>query len=292
MRHHTHLSFEFFPPKTDDGKINLEKTALQLTDVAPQFFSVTFGAGGSTRLGTLETVKRLRQITNIPVAPHLSCIGATRDDVTALLQEYKALGVRRLVALRGDMPNGIIHHHEMSYACDLVLLIRQTMGDYFHIEVAAYPECHPQSPHAIADIIHFKKKVDAGANSAITQYFYNPDAYFIYRDECAKQGIHIPIIPGIMPITHFEKLKRFSDLCGAEIPRWISSRLEAYQNDSTSLESFGHEVVSHLCERLLAGGAPGLHFYTLNQSQASLGLVNSLTQSQQTLGIHAQQFSE
>ena len=274
-----HLSFEFFPPKTAEGKQTLEKTALLLTEKSPQFFSVTFGAGGSTREGTIDAVKMLRKNTGIAVAPHLACMGSSREEIHAVLQEYKSLGVRRIIALRGDMPSGMGHTGELRYASELVSLIREATGDHFHIEVAAYPECHPQSKNAMDGIIHFKQKVDAGASSAITQYFYNPDAYFYFMDHCAKLGIYLPVTPGIMPITHYERLQRFSDMCGAEIPRWIRSRLEAYGDDSVSVQAFGLEVVHNLCDRLLAGGAPGLHFYTLNQAQSSLSLVKMLSQS-------------
>ncbi|MDR3476826.1 MAG: methylenetetrahydrofolate reductase [NAD(P)H] [Gammaproteobacteria bacterium] len=268
-----HLSFEFFPPKTIDGKANLEKNALLLMAEAPQFFSVTFGAGGGTREGTIDAVKMLHEKTAIPVAPHLACVGSIREEIIAILQEYKALGVRRIVALRGDMPSGMGQAGDLKFASELVALIRETTQDHFHIEVAAYPECHPQAKNAESDILNFKKKVDAGANSAITQYFFNPDAYFYFLDHCAKHGIFIPITPGIMPITQFGRLQRFSDMCGAEIPRWIRCRLESYGDDILSQQSFGLEVVHHLCERLLAGGAPGLHFYTLNHAESSLALL-------------------
>jgi methylenetetrahydrofolate reductase (NADPH) len=272
----TNISFEFFPPKTPEGKNNLQAAALQLADAHPTFFSVTFGAGGSTREGTIETVKMLQEKTPVSVTPHLACIGSSREEIIEILQCYQSLGINRLVALRGDLPSGMGQGGEFRYAAELVTLIRETTQDHFHIEVAAYPEFHPQAANAAADMLHFKQKVQAGANSAITQYFFNPDAYFYFRDYCAKEEIFIPITPGIMPITHFSKLVRFSDMCGAEIPRWIRKRLESYGDDMESIQAFGTEVVYDLCQRLLAGGAPGLHFYTLNHAEASLTLLKML----------------
>lgn len=270
------ISFEFFPPKTPEGLNNLELTATKLSSLEPQFFSVTFGAGGSTREGTFKAVSALQEVTLTPIAPHLSCIGSTREDLIQILDKYKTLGIKRIVALRGDLPSGMGQSGEFKYASELVQLIRKIHGDHFHIEVAAYPEFHPQSKNAIEDVLNFKTKVEAGANSAITQYFFNPDAYFYYLDQCAKQNIFIPIIPGIMPITQFSKLVRFSDMCGAEIPRWIRKRFEAYGDDQESIKSFGIEVIHDLCQRLIEGGAPGLHFYTLNHFEASMVLVPSL----------------
>jgi methylenetetrahydrofolate reductase (NADPH) len=268
------ISFEFFPPKTEEAVSNLLQAASQLAACQPQFFSVTFGAGGSTRDGSMDTVKRLQQST-IPVAPHLSCIGSNRQELLQILQKYKAMGVRRIVALRGDLPSGMGEAGELAYASDLVTLIRQATGNYFHIEVAAYPEIHPQALSARDEILNLKRKMDAGANSAITQYFFNPDAYFYYLEECVREKVNIPVTPGIMPITQFSRLARFSDACGAEIPRWIRRRLESYGDDIDSIKKFGLEVVSSLCEKLIAGGAPGLHFYTLNKAETSLKILES-----------------
>jgi methylenetetrahydrofolate reductase (NADPH) len=270
------LSFEFYPPKTADGAIHLAVEAGELASAGPEFFSVTFGAGGSTREGTLETVSTLQKKTKIPVAPHLSCIGATKKEISETLQRFKALGIKRIVALRGDLPSGMGNGGELRYAHELVELIRAETQDHFHIEIAAYPEVHPQAENARADILNFRKKVEAGANSAITQYFFNPDAYFYYLDYCAQHGIFIPITPGILPITNFSRLVRFSDMCGAEIPRWIRRRLESYGDDVQAIQDFGYEVVHDLCQRLIKGGAPGLHFYTLNHSEASLNLLKML----------------
>lgn len=273
------ISFEFFPPKTPIGMEHLDEAAMTLEKLAPAFFSVTFGAGGSTREGTLQTVKMLQANTKIPVAPHLACVGCTRAELAQIIEGYKALGLNRIVALRGDLPSGMGQSGELRYANELVSLIREITGDHFHIEVAAYPEFHPQSKNAEDEIMNFKTKIDAGANSAITQYFFNPDAYFYFRDACAKVGIFTPITPGIMPITQFAKLVRFSDMCGAEIPRWIRKRLESYGDDVESIKSFGIEVIHSLCENLLKGGAPGLHFYTLNHPEASLAIVPLLKEN-------------
>lgn len=273
------ISFEFFPPKTPIGIEHLNETALKLEKFAPEFFSVTFGAGGSTREGTLQTVQMLQTNTSIPVAPHLACVGCTRAELISIIQQYKALNLKRIVALRGDLPSGMGQSGELKHASELVSLIRETTGDHFHIEVAAYPEFHPQSLNAEDEIMHFKAKMDAGANSAITQYFFNADAYFYFLDECAKVGINNPIMPGIMPITQFAKLVRFSDMCGAEIPRWIRKRLQSYGDDIESIKAFGLEVVYDLCEQLIQGGAPGLHFYTLNHFEASSALVSLLKKS-------------
>jgi methylenetetrahydrofolate reductase (NADPH) len=270
------VSFEFFPPKTPEGNKILQESAMALCQLNPDFFSVTFGAGGSTREGTLEAVTWLQQHTSIPVAPHLACVGLTRAELTQIIQKYQSLGIKRIVALRGDLPSGMGHSGELPYADQLVSLIRDITQDYFHIEVAAYPEIHPQAKDAFHDLENLKRKADAGANSAITQYFFNPDAYFYFLDECAKYNISIPIVPGIMPITHFGKLIRFSDMCGAEIPRWIRKRLESYGEDLASVEAFGLDIVHTLCENLIKGGAPGLHFYTLNHSQASVKLMKEL----------------
>ncbi|MDR3491500.1 MAG: methylenetetrahydrofolate reductase [NAD(P)H] [Gammaproteobacteria bacterium] len=277
MKHNSlRISFEFYPPKTDEGHKNLQKAALAIAKVEPDFFSVTYGAGGSLQNGTVAVVKELQKSLSVPVAPHLTCINSTREEISSLLTLYKSLGVKRIVALRGDLPAGVQNTGELKFASDLIHLIRDTTQDYFQIEVGAYPEFHPQSQNALDDVLNFKKKVEAGATNAITQYFYNPDAYFNYIDYCAKLGIYIPIIPGIMPITHFEKLARFSALCGAEIPQWIAKRLSAYGDDEESVQAFGLEVVYDLCQRLIAGGAPGLHFYTLNQAEVSLRLLKLL----------------
>ena len=270
------LSFEFFPPKTPEGVNALQQTAQALAPISPNFFSVTFGAGGSTREGTLEAVTKLQQ-TTIAIAPHLACIGLMRADLISLLQTYQALGIKRIIALRGDMPSDMGQPGELKFADQLVTLIREITHDLFNIEVAAYPEVHPQAKNARDDLHHFKKKVDAGANGAITQYFFNPDSYFYFVDQCINQGISIPIIPGIMPITHFAKLVRFSAMCGAEIPRWIERRLASYADDPESIQAFGLEVVYNLCERLINGGVSGLHFYTLNHADTSLKLVDMLS---------------
>lgn len=270
------ISFEFFPPKTTEGMVKLHNTALQLAKCQPKFFSVTFGAGGSTRDGTIETVKMLQKATSVPAAPHLSCVGESRAEIIKILKLYRELGIKRIVALRGDLPSGMGQSGELPYAKDLVNLIRAETQDFFHVEVAAYPECHPQALNAQQDIMNLKQKMDVGANSAITQYFFNADAYFYFVDACTKQGINIPIVPGIMPIASFAKLVRFSDSCGAEIPRWVRKRLEAYGDDVESIHSAGIEIVHGLCERLISGGAPGMHFYTLNHADTSVQLLDLL----------------
>ena len=267
------LSFEFFPPKTPDGMDKLRATRQQLAQLNPEFFSVTFGAGGSTRDRTLETVVEIQREGH-KAAPHLSCIGSTRESIRTILEEYQSHGIRHIVALRGDLPSGMVSAGEFRYANELVEFIRAETGDWFEIEVAAYPEFHPQAPSAQADLASFKRKVDAGANAAITQYFYNADAYFNFVDECAAMGITVPIVPGIMPIGNFSQLARFSDACGAEIPRWLRLKLQGYGEDSASIRACGLDVVTGLCERLLRGGAPGLHFYTLNQA----GLISTIWQ--------------
>src|SRR5512134_4018982 len=261
-------SFEFFPPKTPDGKEKLRATWQALAKLKPRFFSCTYGAGGSTREGTLETVLEIREAGH-DAAPHISCVAATRQDIAEQLERYKANGIRHLVALRGDLPSGLAASGEFRYASELVAFIRKTTGDWFHIDVACYPEFHPQTRSAEDEVKHFKKKVDAGADSAITQYFYNADAYFRFVDECRAAGLSLPIVPGIMPIGNFSQLARFSDACGAEIPRWMRLKLEGYRDDSASIRAFGLDVVTALCGKLLAAGAPGLHFYTLNQAALS-----------------------
>lgn len=263
------FSCEFFPPRTDAGVEKLLQTREALDVVIqPAYYSVTFGAGGATRDRTLETVKLLCA-SNAQVAPHISCIGSSKQQISELLDEYRKLGVKRLVALRGDMPDNGESTGELSHANELVSYIRETTGDHFIIEVAAYPEYHPEATTPQSDFEYFKQKIAAGANSAITQYFYNIDAYRRFMDNCRQANIDIPVTPGIMPITSYQSLVRFSDLCGAEIPRWIRKQLEAYADDSESLLAFGLDVVSSLCQRLLDEGAPGLHFYTLNQAEAS-----------------------
>ena len=258
-------SFEFFPPKTAEGMAKLGETRRQLAQLGPKFFSVTFGAGGATRDRTLETVLQI-QAEGLEAAPHLSCIASGRDEIRAILAQYRRHGIRHLVALRGDLPSGEVAASDFRYANELVEFIRQETGDWFEIEVAAYPEVHPEARSARADLEAFKRKVDAGASAAITQYFYNADAYFYFRDECEALGIAIPLVPGVMPIYNFNQLARFSAVCGAEIPRWLRLRLQDYGDDLASLRAFGLDVVTELCDRLLTGGAPGLHFYTLNQA--------------------------
>ena len=259
------FSFEFFPPKTPEGMDKLRATRDRLALLKPKFFSVTFGAGGSTRDHSLETVLDIQR-AGYAAAPHLSCIGSTHDNIRAILQEYQTHGIRHIVALRGDLPSGMASTGEFRYANELVEFIRSETGDWFNIEVAAYPEYHPQARSARDDLLNFKRKVDAGANSAITQYFFNADAYFNFVDECAALGLTLPIVPGIMPIGNFSQLARFSDACGAEIPRWMRKQLEGYSDDIESIRAFGLDVVTDLCERLLKAGAPGLHFYTMNQA--------------------------
>jgi len=263
------FSFEFYPPQTPEGAEKLAVVRKQLAVLQPDYFSVTFGAGGSTRERTLEVVQQIKT-EGLEVAPHLSCVGSTRDNIRSILQTYRQLGIRRIVALRGDLPSGMAGIGEFQYANELVSFIRAETGEHFHIEVAAYPEFHPQAKSPLDDLLNFRRKVAAGANSAITQYFYNADAYFRFTEECRKLGVAAPIIPGIMPIVRFSQLARFSDACGAEIPRWMRKTLESYGDDNESVQAFGLDVVTQLCEKLLAGGAPGLHFYTLNQADPSL----------------------
>ena len=258
-------SFEFFPPKTPEGTVKLREARRQLAQLGPKFFSVTFGAGGSTRERTLETVLEIKA-EGSEAAPHLSCISSTRNDIRAILAQYQAHGIRHIITLRGDLPSGEVTGGDFHFASELVEFIRQETGDWFDIEVAAYPEIHPEAPSARADMDNFRRKVDAGANAAITQYFYNADAYFRFVDECDAMGIAIPVYPGVMPIYNFIQLARFSAGCGAEIPRWLRMRLQDYGDDLTSIRALGLDVVTELCDRLLAGGAPGLHFYTLNQA--------------------------
>ena len=265
------FSFEFYPPKTPEGKEKLRATWQQLAKLKPRFFSVTFGAGGSTQQGTLETVLEIRAAGQ-DAAPHLSCVASNRAEIAAVLSRYKESGIRHVVALRGDLPSGIASSGELRYANELVAFIRETTGDWFQVEVACYPEYHPQTRNAADEVTNFKRKVDAGANSAITQYFYNTDAYFRFVDECEAAGIKVPIVPGIMPIGNFSQLARFSDACGAEIPRWMRIKFESFRDDTASIRAFGLDVVTGLCEKLLAAGAPGLHFYTLNQPGPTISI--------------------
>ena len=269
-------SFEFFPPKTDQGAEKLLAVSKKLAAKNPCFFSVTFGAGGSTQERTLETVIAIKQHTGIDVAPHLSCIGSTRERIRDILNTYIDNGIHHLVALRGDMPSGMHTAGEFRYANELVEFIRAETGQHFFIEVAAYPEFHPQSRNPEADLANFKRKVDAGADAALTQYFYNVDAYTAFVDGCEKLGIEIPIVPGIMPITNYSSLARFSDACGAEIPRWIRRRLEGFGDDVESIKAFGLDVTTELCRKLLECGAPGLHFYSMNQAEPTLTIWNNL----------------
>ena len=269
------VSVEFFPPKTLEGVAKLRVVRQQLYAIKPEFCSVTFGAGGSTQEGTFNAVSEILA-EGVSAASHFSCIGATHQTVRAQLATLKAMGVKRLVALRGDLPSGYGAGGEFHYASDLVAFIRAETGDDFHIEVAAYPETHPQSKSPHSDLQAFAAKVGAGANSAITQYFYNPDAYFRFVDDLAAMGLNVPIVPGIMPITSSTQLMRFSDASGAEIPRWIRLRLQSFGDDTASIKAFGLDVVTSLCEQLRAGGAPALHFYTMNQSVATLALCERL----------------
>ncbi|HEY0662127.1 MAG TPA: methylenetetrahydrofolate reductase [NAD(P)H] [Lysobacter sp.] len=272
----TPISFEFYPPKTDEQRAQLDKTAAKLKTLNPQYVSCTFGAGGSTLSYTPETVERLHQTHGLDAAPHISCVGGTRAELGELIARYKSMGCRRIVALRGDLPSGMGHTGDFRYASDLVEFIRREHDGFFHIEVAAYPECHPQADDALADLRHFKRKVDAGADGAITPYFYNADAYFRFVDEARKLGVQVPIVPGVMPISNFTQLRRFSEACGAEIPRWIGKRMAAYGDDVDSVRAFAVELVANLCRRLIDGGAPGLHFYTLNLSKPTLNVLAEL----------------
>lgn len=263
------ISFEFFPPRTEEQRLVLESTWQKLAPLRPDYLSVTFGAGGSTLDATRETVAALAAQTDVPVAPHISCMAQSEALLREMLQTYLEQGVGRLVVLRGDRPDGVAGPGPFQYANELVAWIRREFGDRFRIEVACYPEFHPESASSRSDLFYFKQKVDAGANGAVTQYFYNVDAYFYYLDDCRRMGIDIPITPGIMPITNYRQLSRFSEMCGAEIPRWLRGRLEAWGDDGASIRAFGLDFVTELCERLLAGGAPGLHIYTLNRANAS-----------------------
>ena len=271
----TGLSIEFFPPQTPEGIAKLNTVRGELAPLAPDFFSVTFGAGGSTRERTFAAVRDIAA-DGYAAAPHLSCVGSTRDNIAAILRDYRAAGIRRIVALRGDLPSGMAQAGDFRYANELVEFIRAETGGHFHIEVAAYPEWHPQARTPADDLAAFVRKVRAGADSAITQYFYNADAYFHFCDSVRALGVDIPIVPGIMPIVSFSKLARFSDACGAELPRWMRRKFESLYDDTVSIRAFGLDIVTALCERLLAGGAPGLHFYSMNQSGLTLEICKRL----------------
>lgn len=275
----TAFSLEFFPPRDIAAQERLVRAAKQMLAIGPKYVSVTFGAGGSTREGTADTVRMLGNM-GCDAAPHLSCVGATRAQLRAILQTYKDQGVRRVVALRGDLPSGMGGGAgELRYASELVQFIRDETGDWFHIEVAAYPESHPQAASPEQDLAHFVDKVRAGADAAITQYFFNADAYFDFVDRALAKGVTVPIVPGIMPITNYSQLLRFSDMCGAEVPRWIRLRLAAFGDDKASIKAFGVDVVAALSQRLIDGGAPGIHFYTLNQSDTVMAIWKRLNHS-------------
>jgi methylenetetrahydrofolate reductase (NADPH) len=269
------FSIEFFPPKTPEGAEKLRVTRAKLAELNPKYFSVTFGAGGSTQSGTRDTVLEIRREGH-EAAPHLSCVGRSRDDLRTILAEYKAHDIKRLVALRGDLPSGYgavdFSSGEFRHANELIEFIRAETGDWFHVEAAAYPEVHPQAKSPQDDLQNFARKIQAGANAAITQYFYNADAYFRFVDDACKIGVAVPIVAGIMPITNYSQLMRFSDMCGAEIPRWVRLKLASFGDDTVSIRAFGLDVVTQMCERLLAGGAPGFHFYTLNQAAATTAI--------------------
>ncbi len=269
------ISFEFFPTKTPEGATKLALVREQLSVLKPHYFSVTYGAGGSTQEGTINTVKSIKE-AGYSAAPHLSCIGSTETGIRDILTTFKDIGINRIVALRGDLPSGHRDVGEFRYANELVAFIRAETGSHFHIDVAAYPEVHPQAKNSQSDLNNFITKMDAGADSAISQYFFNIDAYLYFVDSCEKAGMDKPIVPGIMPITNYSRLAGFSDMCGAEIPRWLAKRLEGYGDDIDSIKALGLEVISDLCEKLLAAGAPGLHFYTLNQSKASLEICQNI----------------
>ncbi|TFW16278.1 methylenetetrahydrofolate reductase [NAD(P)H] [Massilia arenosa] len=273
------FSIEFFPPKTAEGADKLRIARGKLAELRPKYFSVTYGAGGSTQQGTLDTVLEILAEGHA-AAPHLSCVGGSKESIRAVLEQFKSHGIHRLVALRGDLPSGYGGAGEFRYANELVEFIRAETGDWFHIEVAAYPETHPQARSPQDDLQAFVRKVQAGANAAITQYFYNADAYFQFVDAARKAGVDVPIVAGIMPITNTTQLMRFSDMCGAEIPRWVRLKLASFGDDSASIKAFGLDVVTQLCERLLAGGAPGLHFYSMNQAAATTAIWNRLVTPQ------------
>ncbi len=276
INHSRPFSFEFYPPKTEEGVANLQVVLSQLATRNPDFFSVTFGAGGSTRDKTFSTVMDI-QAKGYAAAPHLSCVASTKENIRAILSDYQQQGIHKIVALRGDMPSGTLSAGEFRYANELVQFIRDETGSHFDIHVAAYPEVHPQAANANDDFKNFKRKVDAGANAAITQYFYNAESYFHFVDKCLQNGLDIPIVPGIMPITQYTQLFRFSEMCGADIPRWMRKRLESYGDDRVAVQAFGLEVVVKLCQQLLDNGAPGLHFYTMNQAGPTLAILDQLS---------------
>ncbi len=269
------VSFEFFPPRTEEGDLKLNKTIKTLSEFNPEFFSVTFGAGGSTKAKTLETVLSIKSSNNNGV-PHLSCISASKEEIRSLLNEYKNHDIKHLVALRGDNPSGAISHGDFKYANELISFIREETGEYFYIDAGAYPEYHPEADSSTDDLNNFKRKIEAGANSAITQFFFNVDAYFKFIEECQKKSISVPIIPGIMPIYNIKQLSRFSSNCGAEIPRWLRLKLESYGDDIVSLRAFGVDVISELCETLIQYGVPSIHFYTLNESGIITKIINNI----------------
>jgi methylenetetrahydrofolate reductase (NADPH) len=271
------LSLEFFPPRTEKGMEKLKTVIQELSPIQPEYMSVTYGAGGTTQSRTIDTVRYIQTETDNEAAPHLTCIGASEESVLELLDTYEAMGIKRIVALRGDLPSGMMDPGEFKYASDLIAFIRRERGDTFKLEVAAYPETHPQARNCNIGIKWFKHKVEQGADSAITQYFYNVDSYLYFIDNCERSGIDLPIVPGIMPITNYENLVRFSEGCGAEVPRWLKCRLESFEDDQESLLAFGEDVVTELSQRLLDAGAPGLHFYSMNQSKPVLKIVNRLT---------------
>ncbi|WFE67877.1 methylenetetrahydrofolate reductase [NAD(P)H] [Thiomicrospira sp. R3] len=270
------FSLECFPPRTTEGSVKLNQVIDELSVLNPEYISVTYGAGGTTQEKTLETVTHIQKNTRFDAVPHLTCIGASKESIRALLKTYQDLGIKRIVALRGDMPSGMMDPGEFKYAADLVAFIRQETSNQFILEVAAYPETHPQARNCDQGIKHFKHKVEQGADAAITQYFFNVDSYFYFIDACEKAGIDLPIVPGIMPITNYEQLIRFSAMCGAEVPRWLKCRLESFDEDAASLRAFGQEYVTRLCQRLLDSGAPGLHFYSMNKTQPTLDIVRDL----------------
>ncbi len=270
------VSFEFYPPKTDEQREQLDRTAAKLKPFDPEYVSVTFGAGGSTLSYTPETVQTLREHHALDAAPHLSCVGGSKLEIAELLQRYRQMGCRRIVALRGDLPSGMGHTGDFRYASELVEFIRREHDGYFHIEVGCYPETHPQADDALADLAHFKRKIDAGADGAITQYFYNADAYFRFVDDARAAGITVPIVPGVMPISNFSQIRRFSEMCGAEIPRWMQRRMTAYGDDAEAIRAFAADAVAGVCRRLIEGGAPSLHFYTLNLAKPTLAVIDRL----------------
>ncbi len=271
-----HLSFEFFPPKNNEQVVVLADTRKELLACGPAYFSVTFGAGGSTLEHTVNTVKTIHAEDEVAVAPHLSCMGGGEDSIRLLLQDYVEAGVNRIVALRGDMPSGMASLGHFRYANELVEFIRSETGDHFNISVACYPEVHPEAESGRKDLENFKRKVESGADEAITQYFFNADAYLDFIERCGSAGIDIPVIPGIMPISNFTQLARFSEMCGADMPRWLRSRLRDYGDDRASIQSFGANFVSELCQRLIDQGVPGLHFYTLNRAKTTLRILENL----------------